>query len=134
MNFGVVFAGLLKYGLNQKKNRGFMKLEQDGRKRLEAMKKALAAGLPLAGLLAAAGCSGGSPGLPGPTAGSVPCPPPAQEAPEMEPDTMTPPGKLVVSDESELGTGEEEFVTMGEIAIDELPPMPSPPDAPETEP
>ena len=33
-----------------------MKLESDGRKRLEAMRKALAAGLPLVGLLAAA-CS-----------------------------------------------------------------------------
>ncbi|MBR6020998.1 MAG: hypothetical protein IK066_01110 [Kiritimatiellae bacterium] len=34
-----------------------MKLNTDGRKRLDAMKKALAAGLPLAGLLAAAACS-----------------------------------------------------------------------------
>lgn len=34
-----------------------MKLEPDGRRRLEAMKRALAAGLPLAGLLAAAACS-----------------------------------------------------------------------------
>ena len=34
-----------------------MKLDPDGRKRLDAMKKALAAGLPLAGLLAAAACT-----------------------------------------------------------------------------
>lgn len=34
-----------------------MKLDPNGRKRLDAMKKALAAGLPLAGLLAVAACS-----------------------------------------------------------------------------
>lgn len=34
-----------------------MKLEPEGKKRLESMKKTLAAGLPLAGLLAAAACS-----------------------------------------------------------------------------
>ena len=42
-----------------------MKLDENGRKRLDAMKKALAAGLPLAGLLAtadlAAGCGRGKP-------------------------------------------------------------------------
>ena len=38
-----------------------MKLNADGRRRLEAMKKALAAGMPLAGLLAfAAGCGKGA--------------------------------------------------------------------------
>lgn len=36
-----------------------MKLEREGKKRLEAMKKALAAGLPLAGLLAASVAAGG---------------------------------------------------------------------------
>ena len=36
-----------------------MKLSPSGRNRLDAMKKALAAGLPLAGLLAAAACSKG---------------------------------------------------------------------------
>ena len=39
-----------------------MKLDPNGRKRLDAMKKALAAGLPLAGLLAAAACSKGPEG------------------------------------------------------------------------
>ena len=112
-----------------------MKLEHDGRKQLDAMKKALAAGLPLAGLLAAAGCSGGSPGVPGPTSGSVPCHPSAQEAPKMEPEAMTSPGELMIEDESNVSAGEEEFVTMGEIAIEEFPPMPPPPpEAPEAEP
>ena len=36
-----------------------MNLSPDGKKRLDAMKKALAAGLPLAGLLAMAACSKG---------------------------------------------------------------------------
>ena len=52
-----------------------MKLDENGRKRLDAMKKALAAGLPLAGLLAATAAFAADPPE-SPTAGSIPPPPP----------------------------------------------------------
>jgi len=57
-----------------------MNLDADGKKRLAAMKVALAAGLPLAGLLAGtAGCAGSD--SPGPCLGTFPNPDAAIEQP-----------------------------------------------------
>ncbi len=115
-----------------------MNLEQSGRNRLAAMKKALAAGLPLAGLLAAAGCSATSPEIAGPTAGSVPCPPPpVQAVPDLVEEEWATEGMLLSPDEElpetavpkEAASGgtEDEFVLAGDIAIDVPPPPPPAP-------
>lgn len=102
-----------------------MKLDNDGRKKLEAMKKALAAGVPLAGLLTAAACSPSGGGL-FTVQGRVPdtsrearlmeqqaaeCAPPAVEGEAAE--EMVTVGELEVPEpEPEM----KEFVTMGKPA------------------
>ena len=98
-----------------------MKLEPEGKKRLEAMKKALAAGVPLAGMLAASaavgasaqGCASRTP------MGRFPSEPQQEEwvlDGDIAPVEQIPP--------------EEEFVTMGEIVAPDIPKAPEVPEAP----
>lgn len=97
-----------------------MNLDPEGKKRLESMKKTLAAGLPLAGLLAAAatvgtaaqGCSSGA------VMGKMPAPPPEEQR-ALDRDTPSP--RLLPD-----GT----TVTAGLILMPEAPPIPAPPENP----
>lgn len=98
-----------------------MNLDPEGKKRLESMKKTLAAGLPLAGLLAAAatvgaaaqGCSSGA------VMGKMPAPPPPEEQPALDRDTPSP--RLLP---------ESPTATAGLILMPEAPPIPDPPENP----
>lgn len=109
-----------------------MKLDNDGRKKLEAMKKALAAGVPLAGLLTAAACSPSGGGL-FTVQGRVPdrereaqlmeqqtteCAPPAAEGEAAEEIVTL--GEMVAP-EAEPET--EEVVTMGKPAPERIKPL-----------
>lgn len=107
-----------------------MNLDQNGQNRLAGMKKTLAAGLPLAGLLAAAGCSATSPEIPGPTAGNVPStPPPVQAVPDLVEEEWATEGMLLPPDDgvSETAEPEEAASVAGYIEfIDPPPPPPAP--------
>ena len=100
-----------------------MKLEPEGKKRLESMTKTLAAGLPLAGLLATAavtgtvaqGCSSGA------VMGKMPAPPTEEEW-GLDGDAAAP---------KTLLWPEEVTVTAGLIAMPEAPPIPAPQENPE---
>lgn len=102
-----------------------MKLEPEGRKRLESMKKTLAAGLPLAGLLAAAatvgaaaqGCSSGA------VMGKMPAPPTEEEW-ALDGDVM------VVPVEQLLSESRVTVVTAGLMAMPEEPDEPEVPETP----
>ena len=122
-----------------------MKLDADGKKRLEAMKKALAAGVPLAGLLAgAAGCATEKGWH---TMGRFPSP---ETAPEAQGGAAIAPvaaeeGTVVseyvtkgvlLSDEpfeppEAVEEDGDEFVTMGELAAPDIPENPENPEIPE---
>lgn len=98
-----------------------MNLDPEGKKRLASMKKTLAAGLPLAGLLAAAatvgvatqGCSSGA------VMGKMPAPP-TEEQPALDRDTPSP--RLLPD-----GT----TVTAGLMLMPEAPEIPDHPENPE---
>lgn len=103
-----------------------MKLEPEGRKRLDSMKKTLAAGLPLAGLLAAAavtgtsaqGCSSGA------VMGKMPAPPTEEER-ALDGDVIEVPVEQLLS-ESRVTV-----VTAGLMAMPKEPEAPDIPEIPE---
>jgi hypothetical protein len=103
-----------------------VKLEPEGRKRLDSMKKTLAAGLPLAGLLAAAatvgaaaqGCSSGA------VMGKMPAPPTEEER-ALDGDVIEVPVEQLLS-ESRVTV-----VTAGLMAMPEEPEAPDIPEIPE---
>ena len=107
-----------------------MKLEPEGKKRLESMKKTLAAGLPLAGLLAASaavgvaseGCAIRQP------MGRFPSEPQPAPAKEQEPEVWPYLGELVPDEPP------EEWVLDGDIPSPDLPhevpDVPAVPDGP----
>ena len=121
-----------------------MNLDAEGKSRLEAMKKAVAVGLPLAGLLAGAAVQI----LPEPAEGAAwqvrgkmvaqeePAPShgvmsPDQEPPDLEDETMPSMG-LFPPDEpceppEEKVEDEDEFVPMGELTAPEFPEKPENP-------
>lgn len=113
-----------------------MNLDADGKKRLAAMKAALAAGLPLAGLLAGtAGCAGSdSPG----TMGTFPNPdavieqpaPLKDEADATMGDVPPPEEQPAETPDDESGTIQkipEEWVVDGFIGFVDEPQKPNPP-------
>ncbi len=109
-----------------------MKLEPEGRKRLDSMKKTLAAGLPLAGLLAAAatvgaaaqGCSSVA------VMGKMSAPPTEEERPPAGDVREVPVEQL-------LSESRVTVVTAGLMAMpkqpeaQDIPETPDPPDIPE---
>ena len=94
-----------------------MKLEPEGKEKLEAMKKRLAAGVPLAGMLAASAAVGASTeGCLGTPRGRFPSEPPPEEwvlDGDIAPVEQIPP--------------EEEFVTMGAMVAPDIPEEPEAP-------
>ena len=108
-----------------------MKLEPEGKKRLEAMKKTLAAGLPLAGMLAASAAVGAS------AQGCVSKTPMGRFPAEPQQEEWVLDGDIAIV---EVAPSEEEgFVTMGVgVAPDdweepEVPEQPETPEAPADE-
>ena len=108
-----------------------MKLEPEGKKRLETMKKTLAAGLPLAGLLAASaavgaaseGCAIRQP------MGRFPSEPPPAQAKEQEQEVWPYLGELVPDEPPP-----EEWDLDGVIPAPSQPPeVPAVPEVPEDE-
>lgn len=109
-----------------------MKLDENGRKRLDAMKKALAAGLPLAGLLAATAAFAADPPE-RPVPGRIPAPPPPEAwrtagepapppaAPGENPVPATPP------DDDSWGDAVDGFISLAPPPEDEPAPSVTPP-------
>lgn len=104
-----------------------MKLELDGKKRLEAMKKTLAAGLPLAGLLAASVAAGGE------AQGCASNAEATGESPAEVREPWVTDGDIVEVELEPISFGE--YVTMGVWVtpplIPEEPEVPEEPDEPE---
>ena len=94
-----------------------MKLEPEGKKRLEAMKKRLASGLPLAGMLAASAAVGSA------TGGCLRTPMRRFPA-EPQPEEWVLDGDMAAVEQI---PPEEEFVTMGEMVVPDIPEEPEVP-------
>ena len=99
-----------------------MKLEPEGRKRLEAMKKTLAAGVPLAGMLAASAAVGAA------TQGCLARTPMGRFPAEPQQEEWVLDGDIAPVEQI---PPEEEFVTMGEPAVPGGPEVPENPEIPE---
>lgn len=105
-----------------------MKLDNDGRKKLEAMKKALAAGVPLAGLLTAGALSAGCGDFA--VQGRMPCPP------EQQGERVVM-GEPAVDEVQEAAPAQETPADNGEMETERIPyppmsgaPVPTETDAP----
>lgn len=111
-----------------------MRLNADGKNRLEAMKRALAAGLPLAGLLAGTvlvGAATEAAAVPGQMLGA---PMPLSEVRRVEPPVEKPVEKLAepsASTEGDTnGTDDSHRWILGDLLYPDEPPPPPPPAVP----